>query len=140
MNCSLLSSIWTILITIKFKYSLLSFCYFIIGGWHGFKEMVVFKKEQESTDTISFYFRNIDGSKLADSFKPGQYLSIRIRKEMFGEDTEYDMTRNYSMSCAPGLGHYRCTIKRDNSGDQTGMVSNYMHDHVNVNDKILVGK
>ena len=100
--------------------------------------MVVFKKEQESTDVTSFYFKNIDGSKLADDFKPGQYLSLRIKKEMFGDGVEFDMTRNYSMSCAPGLGHYRCSIKRDNSGDQTGMVSNYMHDHVNVNDKILV--
>ena len=100
--------------------------------------MVVFKKEKESTDVTSFYFKNIDGNKLADDFKPGQYLSIRIGKEMFGDGVEFDMTRNYSMSCAPGLGHYRCSIKRDNSGDQTGMVSNYMHDHVNVNDKILV--
>ena len=101
--------------------------------------MSVFKKEKESTDVTSFYFQNIDGSKLADDFKPGQYLSIRIKKEMFGGNIEYDMTRNYSMSCSPGLGYYRCSIKRDNSGDLTGMVSNFMHNHIDVNDKILVG-
>ena len=90
-------------------------------------------------DVTSFYFKNIDGSKLADDFKPGQYLSIRINKEMFGGKIEYDMTRNYSMSCAPGLGYYRCSIKRENSGDLTGMVSNFMHDRIEVNDKIWVG-
>ena len=101
--------------------------------------MVVFKKEKESTDVISFYFRHVDGSKLADDFQPGQYLSLRIPKEAIGDGAEYDMTRNYSLSCAPGLGYYRCSIKRDNTSDQTnGIVSNFMHDHVNVNDKVLV--
>ena len=100
--------------------------------------MVVFKKQKESTDVTSFYFCHVDGSKLADEFKPGQYLSLRIPKEAMGNNAEYDMTRNYSLSCAPSLGYYRCSIKRHNSGDPKGIVSNFMHDNIHVDDKVLV--
>ena len=100
--------------------------------------MVVFRKDKESTDVTSFYFRNIDGSQVPDNFKPGQYLSLGIPKEAMGNDVEYDMTRNYTVSCAPGLGYFRSSIKRDNSGDQTGIVSNFMHDNIDVGDKVLV--
>ena len=114
------------------------------GGWHGFKEMVVLKKKQESTDVTFFYFGHADGSTLADNFKPGQYISLQIPQlkinHYLGGDVEHDVTRNYSLSCAPFLGYYRCSIKREKRTDPAGIISNYMHDRVKVGSKILVRK
>ena len=138
------------------------------GGWNGFKELVVTKKEKESKNVTSFYFGHVDGSKMPDNFKPGQYLAITIPQAAFDGKYEHDNTRNYSLSCAPGKGYLRCSIGRaiddhdkqdpihltdkntklhcdgphdeDDEPPYYGAVSNYMHDHVNEGDNILVRK
>ena len=113
------------------------------GGWNGFKELIVTKKEKESKNVASFYFGHVDGSKMPDNFKPGQYLAISIPKAAFNGIYEHDNTRNYSLSCAPGKGYLRCSIGRsveDEEPHYHGVVSNHMHDHVNEGDKILVRK
>ena len=114
------------------------------GGWVGFKELMVSKKENESKGVTSFYFVQTDGSKIPDNFRPGQFLAIKIPKSAFGGKYEHDFCRNYSLSCSPGQGYLRCSIGKnidENAEDESpyyGVVSNYMHDHVNEGDKVLV--
>ena len=126
-----------------------SFIVFLInenfkGGWVGFKELMVTKKEKESKNVTSFYFGHTDGTKIPDNFKPGQYIAIKVPSSAFGAEYDHDMCRNYSVSCAPGQGYLRCSIGR--SIDQSdpdeiyhGIVSNYMHDQISQGDKVLVG-
>ena len=64
--------------------------------------MEVLKKVKESPDVTSFYFGHADGIALADDFKPGQYITLRIPKDASGLrhlELEHDITRNYSLSC-----------------------------------------
>ena len=116
----------------------------VVGGWVGFKELLVSKKEKESEDVTSFYFVHTDGSKIPDNFQPGHYLAIKIPKSAFGGKYDHDFLRNYSLSCPPGQGFLRCSIGRnidENSEEESayhGVVSNYMHDNVNEGDTVLV--
>ena len=101
------------------------------------------KKEKESKNVTSFYFGHVDGSKIPDNFKPGHYLGLKIPRAALSGKYEYDMIRNYSLSCAPGLGYLRCSIGRsidehDPESPYYGTVSTYMHDNINEGDKVLV--
>ena len=101
------------------------------------------KKEKESKNVTSFYFGHVDGSKVSDNWQAGQYLGLKIPKEAFGDEFDHDVTRNYSVSCAPGQGYLRCSIGRSISQEDPeltyyGTVSNFMHDKVNEGDKVLV--
>ena len=98
---------------------------------------------KESNEVASFYFGHIDGSKMPDNFQPGQYLGLKIPKDVLGKEYEHDMVRNYSVSCAPGQGYLRSSIGRnishaDAESTYHGTVSNYMHDNVHEGDKVLV--
>ena len=102
------------------------------------------KKENESKNVTSFYFGHSDGRKIPDDFKPGQYLAIKIPQTALGGKFDHDITRNYSLSCAPGQGYLRCSIKRSvdehaqPDAPYHGTASNYMHDEINEGDKVLV--
>ncbi|WP_096185822.1 NO-inducible flavohemoprotein [Evansella halocellulosilytica] len=102
------------------------------GGWNGFRHFVVEKKVKESDVITSFYFKAKDGESISD-FLPGQYVSIRCH--ITGE--EYTHIRQYSLSDSPGKDYYRISVKRE-SNEQVpdGIVSNYLHDHVNEGDVV----
>ena len=107
--------------------------------------MLVSKKIKESKNVTSFYFEHIDGRPIPDNFQPGQYLAIKIPRDHHRDGYEFDRLRNYSLSCAPGQGYLRCSIGRNitplngpESKPYYGTVSNYMHDHVNEGDTVLV--
>ena len=93
------------------------------GGWRGPRRFRVVKKQPESAVITSFYFEPEDGGAIMD-FEPGQYLTILF--EVNGEPVR----RNYSLSCAPGEGHYRISVKRE----PEGLVSNHLHDRVGEGD------
>ena len=48
------------------------------GGWRGFKPFRVERKVRESEVMFSFYLVPADGAPLP-AFKPGQYLSVKVR-------------------------------------------------------------
>ena len=104
------------------------------------------KTQKESKNVTSFYFGHIDGSKIPDNFKPGHYLALKIPKASLVGKFDYDMIRNYSLSCAPGQGYLRCSIGRSIDEHDSGIhdspyygtVSNYMHDNIKEVDKVLV--
>lgn len=101
------------------------------AGWSDFKEFEVVRKEEESSVITSFYLKPADGSKVS-LHKPGQYITIRV--SIPGE--EYLLNRQYSLSDAPTEEFYRISVKREAEFTPEGKVSNYLHDHVNVGDKL----
>jgi nitric oxide dioxygenase len=99
-------------------------------GWTGFKPFRVAKKETESGVITSFTLVPVDGQPLPEH-KAGQYLSVKF-SEVPGHP--YEEMRQYTISCAPNTESYRISVKREPGG----VVSNHLHDRVNVGDEVLV--
>jgi nitric oxide dioxygenase len=101
------------------------------GGWRDFRNFVVAKKVKESEVITSFYLKPQDGGALS-AFQPGQYISVKLA--IPGET--YTHIRQYSLSDSPGKDYYRISVKRESetNGKPAGIVSNYLHDHVNEGD------
>lgn len=97
------------------------------GGWRGKRPFVCFKKEVETPEVTSFYFKPEDGKAILD-FTPGQYTGLALN--IPGQAQE--VRRNYSLSDAPNGEYYRISVKKE----QGGLVSTYLHEQVNVGDKI----
>ncbi|WP_019378899.1 NO-inducible flavohemoprotein [Virgibacillus halodenitrificans] len=97
------------------------------GGWVDFRDFKVFKKVKESDVITSFYLEPVDGMPFP-IYQPGQYITVKA--EIKGE--KYNHLRQYSLSCAPGEGYYRISVKREDSiGDlPAGVVSTYLHEQV----------
>jgi nitric oxide dioxygenase len=76
-----------------------------------------------------------DGGQLA-AFKPGQYVTVNAGS--LGTPTA---PRNYSLSDRPGTGYFRITVKRETGprGVPDGVISNYLHDRINVSDVLELG-
>ncbi|VWC26173.1 pyridoxamine 5'-phosphate oxidase [Burkholderia lata] len=66
----------------------------------------------------SFHFEPVDGGALP-AYEAGQHLTLRVA--LPGSDSP--AIRSYTLSDAPGGGHYRITVKRE------GRVSAWLHDH-----------
>lgn len=95
-------------------------------GWSGFREFEVVKKEAESINACSFYFKNTSFKKY--NFKPGQYITVRFPYQ----DTT--TMRNYSISSATGEDYLRITVKKE----QEGFISQYLFNNVNQGNKIEI--
>jgi nitric oxide dioxygenase len=94
------------------------------GGWKGFREFVVDRKEKESDVITSFYLKPKDGKEIPE-FSSGQYLTFRV--EIPG--LEYVHMRHYSLSDCSGNGYYRISVKREDANGNlpSGIVSNFLH-------------
>ncbi|WP_061014809.1 NO-inducible flavohemoprotein [Photobacterium leiognathi] len=99
------------------------------GGWRGTREFIVTNKQQDSQFITSFTFKPVDGGKVAN-YKPGQYLGIYLN----ADELENQEIRQYSLSSAPQDDQYRISVKRE----AQGKVSNYLHDHINIGDKVML--
>lgn len=99
-------------------------------------EMRVTAVEVQSTQVKSFVLSPADGSA-APAFRPGQYMSVAI--ELPGGLRQL---RQYSLSDAPDAQHLRISVKREVAGKETpaGMVSNWLHDNVQVGSVIKASK
>ncbi len=82
---------------------------------------------QESDDVVSFEFIARDDGKLP-TFKAGQHLPVELNIDGQAEA----VGRTYSLSNAPRGTHFRISVKRE----PRGLVSNYLHDHLDVGDII----
>ncbi len=101
------------------------------GGWEGLEDLEVINKVKESDVITSFYLTRKNGKALPD-FQPGQYITVRV--QIPGET--YLHNRQYSLSCAPGNEYFRISVKREAEQQPYGVVSNYLHDHVQIGDTI----
>ncbi|WP_099158933.1 NO-inducible flavohemoprotein [Virgibacillus ndiopensis] len=98
-----------------------------VGGWIDYRDFKVIDKVVESDVITSFYLEPVDGNPFP-IYKPGQYITIKAKID--GEP--HNHLRQYSLSCAPGEGAYRISVKREDAvGDKpSGIVSNYLHKEV----------
>lgn len=106
------------------------------GGWDGFRNFKVDKKDQESQNIASFYLKPEDGGTLPE-FLPGQYITIRVPTP----DGSTTM-RNYSLSNQPGRDYFRISVKREiapTADAPDGYVSNLLHDNVAEGDTLEIG-
>lgn len=106
------------------------------GGWEGFRDFVVDRKEKESSIITSFYLKPKDGGTLP-SFMAGQYITVRMPTK----DGSTTM-RNYSLSDKPGQDYFRISVKREvgaKADTPKGYVSNTLHDAINVGDTLEIG-
>jgi len=103
------------------------------GGWSGWRDFVVARKQPESEHITSFYLRPADGGRVA-RFEPGQYLTVAVDVPGLG----HRQIRHYTLSDAPNDRDYRISVKREAGGGDVppGWVSNLLHDHVHEGDTI----
>lgn len=91
------------------------------GGWRGFRPFLIREIREEASGIRSVYLEPEDGKPIA-GFEPGQYIGIKVRVP----GHEYDEIRQYSLSDAPGKGHYRITVKAEGTAP-AGKVSHHLH-------------
>ncbi|XP_063933531.1 flavohemoprotein-like isoform X2 [Zophobas morio] len=106
-----------------------------IGGWEGWRSFIVARKVKESSVITSFYLKSKDGKPVLN-YKPGQYTALKLCTE------KVKACRNYTLSKAAGDNKYRISVRRQEpaeKGAPPGLVSNFLHDHINVNDEVLLG-
>lgn len=103
------------------------------GGFRGYKEFVVTRKEKESEVITSFYLKRKDNSSVP-KFIPGQYVSIVVDIP----NQAHKHTRNYSLSDTPTKEYLRISVKRE-AGEPDGIVSNYLHTSIDVGDVVSLG-
>lgn len=97
--------------------------------WEGHKDFVVTRIEPETDDVKSVYFKPADGSKIAKPLR-GQYLGFRFKIP----GSEYEKSREYSISEYPSSGEYRISVKKLPGG----VISTYIHEKLQVGDTIRV--
>lgn len=97
------------------------------GGWRGERLFYVADKVQESSIITSFYLKPVDGKPVL-RHQAGQYLGFRF---IFSQG---EQRRNYSLSAPANGQSYRISVKREPGG----LVSNYLHDTVQVGDELRV--
>lgn len=90
----------------------------------------VLERRQETDEVISLTLR----PEVSLPFKPGQYISVTVPLPDGARQI-----RQYSLSCAPGRGDWRITVKRVRGGAQPdGEVSNWLHANVKAGDELTV--
>lgn len=105
-------------------------------GWDDWRTFRISKKETQSSLITSFYLVPKDGKPLP-SYKPGQYVSLRI----FIPELGCMQPRQYSLSEDPdecGGKYYRIGVKKD-AGEEAGvpgLISNKLHDSYSVGDEV----
>ena len=99
------------------------------NAWKDWRDFKIVKKDVESKEITSFYFKPVDGGKIP-SFKPGQYLTIKLDPEQ-----SKPVIRTYSLSDYPqSQDYYRLSIKREDAPKDLdvppGIASGFMHDRI----------
>ena len=97
------------------------------GGWRGARAFRVTRKDAESDEITSFYLSPEDGGAVM-RHQPGQYIGLRLVID--GQEQR----RNYSLSQAADGQSLRISVKREPGG----VVSNHLHDQVQVGDTLAV--
>ncbi len=100
------------------------------GGWRGPRLFKVKEKVSESELVTNFTFVPVDGGEVRD-YSPGQYIAVRVKPK----NAENVEIRQYSLSDKYNPDSYRISVKKESS-PELGMVSNHLHDHLNVDDTV----
>ena len=103
--------------------------------WEGFAPFKITEKVEAATDIAAFTVvpanDDIDLSKL--SLSAGQYITVKADPE----DSDHLALRHYSLYSATSDKGIQFAVRRDNRNEHYGLVSNHLHDHLDVGDTIL---
>ena len=104
--------------------------------WEGFAPFTITEKVEAATDIAAFTVvpvnDDIDLSKL--SLTAGQYITVKADPE----DSDHLALRHYSLYSATSDKGIQFAVRRDNRNEHYGLVSNHLHDHLDVGDTILL--
>lgn len=104
--------------------------------WEGFAPFRITEKAEAATDIAAFTVvpvnDDIDLSKL--NLTAGQYITVKTDPK----DSDHIALRHYSLYSATSDKGIQFAVRRDNRNEHHGLVSNYLHDHVDVGDTILL--
>lgn len=104
--------------------------------WEGFAPFKITEKVEAATDIAAFTVvpanDDIDLSKL--SLSAGQYITVKTDPE----DSDHLALRHYSLYSATSDKGIQFAVRRDNRNEHYGLVSNHLHDHLDVGDTILL--
>ncbi|MGB1237374.1 MAG: NO-inducible flavohemoprotein [Pseudomonadales bacterium] len=103
-----------------------------LGGWSETREFTLSAKQTESELVTSFTFTPVDGDPVID-YKAGQYIGLDVQPT----GSDYREIRQYSLSNRAQGNSYRISVKRELK-PQPGLVSNYLHDSLQVGDTVLL--
>ncbi|MEJ2620383.1 MAG: FAD-binding oxidoreductase [Candidatus Thiodiazotropha sp.] len=112
------------------------------SAWQGFTPFRVVQRITENLggDICSFYLEPEEAIPLP-RYKPGQFLTFKF--DQLNPAKAGSVIRCYSLSDRYASTHYRISVKRvaaplDQPTLLPGVVSNYLHDHVQVGDRLMV--
>lgn len=110
--------------------------------WEGFAPFKVVEKTAAATDIAAFTVvpvndhsensQDIDLSKL--TLTAGQYITVKTDPK----DSDHLALRHYSLYSANTDKGIQFAVRRDNRNEHYGLVSNHLHDEVEVGDTILL--
>ncbi len=110
--------------------------------WKGFATFKVVEKVAAATDIAAFTVvpvndsqddaQNIDLSKL--SLTAGQYITVKTNPQ----DSNHLALRHYSLNSTITDKGIQFAVKRDNRNGHYGLVSNYLHDELQVGETLLL--
>ncbi|WP_101776277.1 NO-inducible flavohemoprotein [Pasteurella oralis] len=99
------------------------------AAWEGYKPFKVVAKRAVSDQITEF---TIQADFPLPIVKAGQYITVRVQPE--GETNT--AWRHYSLCSTDTNNGLKFAVKREGVGEQKGLVSHYLHDHVQVGDKL----
>lgn len=114
--------------------------------WQGFAPFRVIEKSAAATDIAAFTVvpvnenknndqainKNIDLSKL--TLTAGQYITVKTDPK----NSDHLALRHYSLNSASTEKGIQFAVKRDNRDGHSGLVSNYLHDELQVGETIML--
>lgn len=105
--------------------------------WPGFIEFKVVEKQITGTDIAAFTVQPVD-TEAVDLNKialtAGQYITVKTDPE----DSDHLALRHYSLCSTDTSKGIQFAVRRDNRNAHRGLVSNHLHDNVEVGDTILL--
>lgn len=105
--------------------------------WPGFAEFKVVEKQITGTDIAAFTVQPVD-AEVVDLNKitltAGQYITVRTDPK----DSDHLALRHYSLCSTDTSNGIQFAVRRDNRNAHRGLVSNHLHDNVEVGDIILL--
>ncbi|MCG3858757.1 globin domain-containing protein [Psychrobacter sp. Ps2] len=117
--------------------------------WKGFAPFIVTEKVAAATDIAAFTVVPVDksenskGNNLANAqdidlsnltLNAGQYITVKTDPK----DSDHIALRHYSLYSASIDAGIQFAVRRDNRNEYHGLVSNYMHDQLEVGDTVLL--
>ena len=106
--------------------------------WQDFALFTVVEKTAVATDIAAFTVipaddnQNIELDKL--NLTAGQYITVKTDPK----NSEHLALRHYSLYSASTNKGIQFAVKRDNCNEHRGLVSNYLHDHLQTGETILL--